>query len=280
MIEDKTVLDEWYALAEPRQISAGQIFETRLLGQRVELGRNADGTYLARAGEVALLPPVERFGMVWGTLGQAPKPFFHFPEFDEPDRTICNPGSFGVSVSGLRLIENFLDMGHFPFVHAGYLGEEPFTEVEPYQVRIDHERDEVVATECRFYQPRAAASAGKGDDVQYIYRAVKPFAAILLKTCPLAKDRFDALALFVQPVSEDECVAHTMMAYIDATSRPSDLRIFQQTIFAQDRPILQNQVPRRLPLDHQLEIPARVDATSVLYRRWLRDKGVTYGTYR
>ena len=45
----------------------------------------------------------------------------------------------------------------------------------------------------------------------------------------------------------------------------------------QDKPILENQFPKRLPLDPRAEIPARSDASSLAYRRWLTAQGVTYG---
>jgi phenylpropionate dioxygenase-like ring-hydroxylating dioxygenase large terminal subunit len=56
--------------------------------------------------------------------------------------------------------------------------------------------------------------------------------------------------------------------------------LFQQTIVGQDVTILNNHWPRTLPLDPKFEVPARADAMSGAYRRWLREKGVRYGTYR
>jgi len=55
------------------------------------------------------------------------------------------------------------------------------------------------------------------------------------------------------------------------------VRWFMQLIFAQDKPILENQMPKRLPLDPRAETPIRADASSVYYRRWLRERSVTYG---
>jgi phenylpropionate dioxygenase-like ring-hydroxylating dioxygenase large terminal subunit len=49
-------------------------------------------------------------------------------------------------------------------------------------------------------------------------------------------------------------------------------------IFMQDRIILENQRPILLPMEPRSEIPTRADATSVAYRRWLKEKGVRYGT--
>jgi phenylpropionate dioxygenase-like ring-hydroxylating dioxygenase large terminal subunit len=52
---------------------------------------------------------------------------------------------------------------------------------------------------------------------------------------------------------------------------------FQQMIFLQDRSILENQLPARLPLDPRGEQAIAADHTSMVYRRWLRDKGLSFG---
>jgi phenylpropionate dioxygenase-like ring-hydroxylating dioxygenase large terminal subunit len=69
-----------------------------------------------------------------------------------------------------------------------------------------------------------------------------------------------------------------VMFLIDDLSPLADLVRFQQLIFLQDRIILENQRPRLLPLTPHAEIPTRADATSIAYRRWLKEKGITYGT--
>ena len=64
---------------------------------------------------------------------------------------------------------------------------------------------------------------------------------------------------------------------LDVKNEDKVLRRFQQTIFGQDKPILENQFPKRLPLDPRAETPIRADKSSVAYRRWLSQKAVTYG---
>jgi phenylpropionate dioxygenase-like ring-hydroxylating dioxygenase large terminal subunit len=181
-----------------------------------------------------------------------------------------------VKVSGLRAVENFLDMGHFPFIHTGWLGEEPHTEVVPYKVEIT-DKDEVLATECKFYQPIASPTARQGMIVDYIYKVIRPYTVALYKSNPLQKGRLDVITLFVQPVDEENCVAHPYLCYLKDGMDAATVRSFMQLIFAQDKPILENQVPKRLPLDPRAETPIRADAVSVYYRRWLRDRAVTYG---
>ncbi|CAB3795766.1 aromatic ring-hydroxylating oxygenase subunit alpha [Paraburkholderia fynbosensis] len=259
---------------------------TRLLGvdlgvavTRVVAAARASHRYRAwRLDTQAECHVQARYGVLWVCVGEPRRDLLAIPEAAEPDRRLLHAGAFRVHVSGLRAIENFLDMGHFPFVHTGYLGVEPYTEVAPYRVQRDELNDELYAYDCRFYQPRAAVTADAGLDVQYVYRVARPYSAILYKTCPPQPERFDVIALFVQPVDEDWCVAHTVMSYLDDASRDDELRGFQQTIFAQDIKILVNQVPKRLPLGTGAEHPVRADAMSVAYRRWLAAQRITYGT--
>jgi phenylpropionate dioxygenase-like ring-hydroxylating dioxygenase large terminal subunit len=54
-------------------------------------------------------------------------------------------------------------------------------------------------------------------------------------------------------------------------------RWFQRLITGQDKAILENQMPRRLPLDPRAELPVRADLGGTAYRRWLRERDVRYG---
>ena len=58
----------------------------------------------------------------------------------------------------------------------------------------------------------------------------------------------------------------------------ADLIAWQDRIFGQDRPILESQRPELLPLDLAAELNVRADRTAVMYRRWLRRLGVSFGT--
>jgi phenylpropionate dioxygenase-like ring-hydroxylating dioxygenase large terminal subunit len=46
----------------------------------------------------------------------------------------------------------------------------------------------------------------------------------------------------------------------------------------QDVPIMESQKPERLPLDLQQELHLRCDRTSIAYRQWLNELGLTFGT--
>ena len=68
-----------------------------------------------------------------------------------------------------------------------------------------------------------------------------------------------------------------ILSVIDDSNTDSFIRRFQQLIFAQDKPILENQNPKLLPLDPRAETPVRSDSLAITDRRLLSDLCVTYG---
>lgn len=266
----------WYPVAMTNELAAGESRQTSLLESTLTLQADADQSLKAFSNghERAVQKAYDHW---WVTLSDHPYPLFKIPEAAESDRRFVPCGVVRVLCSPLRAVENFLDIAHFPFVHTDVLGAEPHTEVYKYDVKIDESKDEVIASNIRFYQPQAAKSAEGGIETQYIYRVPAPMVAVLYKTCPLREDAMDVIALFVQPVDEETCDVWPWMALYDDTSTMADLIQFQQFIFLQDRTILENQLPRKLPIDPGLEIPTRADLTSVSYRRWLKKRGAFYG---
>ena len=268
------VEDHWYPVGLLSGIEAPR--KTLLLGQDITLSRG-DAGFVVRNADGKTLPTVERFGHLWTSPGQPNRDLFTIPEADTPGRQLVDVGSVRVKCSPLRAVENFLDIAHFPFVHTDILGAEPHTEVERYQVTIREEVDEVWATKVKFFQPQAAKSAEGGITTEYMYRVPSPTCAVLYKTCPPRPGEWDVITLFVQPLTEEWCEVWPWMALYDDMSSYAEMVSFQQLIFMQDRSILENQIPRKLPLDPGMETPTQADMTSVAYRRWLKRIGYTYG---
>lgn len=274
---DIALLNDWHVIADLAVLKSGISFVTKLLGVELRVdGTPVDALSVHRNDTGAPVPFKQQYGFLWCCIGEPARTIIHIPEAFEKDRYIVSGGSIAVNVSGLRAVENFLDMGHFPFVHTGWLGEEPHTEVPSYKVEITAE-DEVLATECRFYQPVASPTADGGIMADYEYKVSRPYIVALYKTNPVQPERMDYIALFVQPVDEENCVAHPLLCYLRHNTNEAEIRWFMQLIFAQDKPILENQMPKRLPLDPRAETPIRADASSVYYRRWLRSHNITYG---
>lgn len=273
---DRAALDQWYVLGALKDFRPGEAIVTRLLGEDLRVRRSAGGEFALEAGS-RRLPVQTEYGHLWTSLGSPARPIFDLPENEEPDRRVVYCGPVRVRASGLRLIENFLDLAHFPYVHTDILGSEERPEVAKYEVEQRRDVDELWATKCEFFQPKAAAAAAGGQISKYMYRVVSPFNVMLYKTPPTAPDRWDIIALFVQPLEEALSIAHPFMLVIDDTSTDAELIGFQQMIFLQDKIVLENQRPLLLPLQPGRETPTRADLSSVLYRRWLKEKQLSFG---
>ncbi len=273
MSAERAALDQWYVIGALRDF--GGTAQRRLLGTNLTVRRKGDSFSVMTDSHE--LPVRTDHGHLWVTLGTPERPVFDLPEGREADRRAVYCGAVTVRASGLRLIENFLDLAHFPYVHTDVLGTEERPEVAKYEVERRLEVDELWATKCEFFQPKAAAASEGGQISQYMYRVVSPFNVMLYKTPPTAPNRWDVVALFVQPVEPELSIAHPYMLLIDDVSSDAELIGFQQMIFLQDKIVLENQRPKLLPLQPGRETPTRADLSSVLYRRWLKEKQLSYG---
>ena len=225
----------------------------------------------------------ERYGLAWVCLGTPRGDVLPFPEYADPKlrKVICGP--YDVASSAPRIVENFLDMAHFGFVHAGILGEASRAEVRDYKVGPWDDGaggKGIIATDCWAWQPQTNSLSHGGSDVEYSYRVVRPLTAILTKLPQAQGDFREAISLHVQPLAEEASRAWIIMAMTNFESSDEDLRGFQDRIFLQDRPILENQRPLRLPLAPRAEISVRADRLSVEYRGYLRELGLSYGVLK
>ncbi|MBT6275607.1 MAG: aromatic ring-hydroxylating dioxygenase subunit alpha [Chromatiales bacterium] len=272
-----SVRDLWHVIAAVDELVPLRIERTQLLDEplRYRLGESGHAVWLADDVDATPLPVRTAYGYLWTCLGQPREDLFAIPEYEEADRRNLNAATLGVHVSAPRAIENFLDLGHFPFVHTDILGVEPHTEVKDYQVDVTPH--ELMATQCRFFQPMAAAASSVGADVDYVYRVPHPYCSVLYKSSGADPKRMDVIALFIQPVGQERSRANMLLSLVDDQHSASELRDFQLTIFGQDKPILENQLPKRLPLSTDAEVPIRADKASIAYRRWLRERNVRYG---
>jgi phenylpropionate dioxygenase-like ring-hydroxylating dioxygenase large terminal subunit len=215
----------------------------------------------------------ERYGLIWVCLGTPAKDIAPYPEWDDPAYRHVPSGPYRFKALGPRVIENFLDVGHFPFVHAGYLGDPAHTEIEDYQVETT--ADGVIARDIAVWQPDPDGT-GKSAKVRYTYEALRPLMARFTKF--QGEHRFTMLDV-VTPVSDQESIAWAIMSMNYAFDVPyQQLVDFQDAVTAQDLPVVESQRPELLPLDLQAELHLRSDRTAIAYRQWLRRIGLKYGT--
>jgi phenylpropionate dioxygenase-like ring-hydroxylating dioxygenase large terminal subunit len=242
-------------------------------GSCVRMPAHPDQTPPAKARAQTYLAK-ESYGLIWVSLGDPQNDIPPFPEDPDPSYRKVLVGPFGpINASAPRLIENFLDVAHFPFVHGGSLGDDRRPEIPDYEAEIGPEG--VTANDIMIYQPDPYGT-GQGDMVHYDYRVFRPLTAYLVKETKLT--RFSIL-FPITPIDEVNSLVWFNMA-LDAGYDMPDKEIvaFHSSILAQDVPVVESQRPELLPLDLQAELHLRCDRTSIAYRRWLRELGMSFGT--
>jgi phenylpropionate dioxygenase-like ring-hydroxylating dioxygenase large terminal subunit len=217
----------------------------------------------------------QRHGLLWVAGAGVPDAEPHAPAALDAlprKRVLCGP--FDVATSAPRVVENFLDTAHFGLVHEGWLGARDHLEVPDYSVEADALGRPGVP-HYRAWQPRSSSSASGGAWVDYRYQLLSPLAALLQKNSAQAGTD-EAYVLWTCPTGRESCRAWFTIATADENADDAALRAFQEKIFAQDKPILESQRPRELPLSGG-ELHSAADRFSAAYRRWLREIGFGHG---
>jgi phenylpropionate dioxygenase-like ring-hydroxylating dioxygenase large terminal subunit len=229
----------------------------------------------------------ERYGFIWGSLGNPEHEIPVFPEWEDKEFRVFHAGPYPFGANAFRSVENFIDATHFPFVHSQLNGVMSNPDrINDYKVIKTAEG--LATTGVRVYQPygdhrRVPVNA------EYFYRALRPTTAYFNKHVKIADpalahrgsdDDHFCTFLTAQPVDEVNCIIRLGVAInFGPELTEADILRRQDKVFAQDRAIVETQHPERIPLDLKEELHVRSDRLAVEYRRWLKELGVTYGTY-
>jgi phenylpropionate dioxygenase-like ring-hydroxylating dioxygenase large terminal subunit len=271
----------------------------RVVNDRLECGYH--GWQFAPSGQCTLVPALpsfsppashcaqvyevqEAYGLLWVRLEKSESVIPAFAAESDARLRIVNCGPYLVQTSAPRIVENFLDMSHFGFVHEGWLGDREHVAMLDYEVQKTPTG--LLATNCQAWQPKSNLHSATGSMVSYTYEVNAPYTCVLTKAPDPAtlgahvadKDNFrESIALFVCPITPELSRVWIRMAMTDFDSPDSALQSFQNTIFGQDQPVLESQSPKRLPLDLRAELHTVADKASSAYRRYLSETGITFG---
>ncbi|MDE0171414.1 MAG: aromatic ring-hydroxylating dioxygenase subunit alpha [bacterium] len=239
---------------------------------------------------VPIYPTIERFGVIWATLGNPVNGPGPMPEWDDPAcRTIFLP-PFEWQASAGRMMENFLDAGHFAWVHTGLLGDPERPMVYTGPVTHDDEGfSYVVETDIR---DETAEGGWVREGI--FYRFTLPFWFMITEAgfrptekvfhgdeeqpdegeTSGAHYRFD---IVLQPMAQTRTRRYTWITRNYDLDPESDekYRSTQYTVAMQDQPIVEAQRPEELPLDITAELHIKgVDAPAIALRKLLAERGL------
>jgi len=173
-------------------------------------------------------------------------------------------------------VENFIDFSHFPFVHAGVLGNPDKPEIPDHPVtRSAHTISFQLGVE-------EVPNALKGDSVNEdfsanpiqrqpsTYTISMPYSVELDQ--PLEDGNHFLLFMASCPVGRKETRTFSWCSrnYDRDPAKDEEFVEFQRVILEQDRVVVESQRPEELPIDLSEELHIKgVDQVSIDYRRWL-----------
>jgi vanillate O-demethylase monooxygenase subunit len=178
--------------------------------------------------------------------------------------------------SAARQVENFMDVSHFPFVHAGTFGNPDITEVP--RVDVEHTADGLHYDFPYLAANPQSSPLGGADVIQRYttYEVTLPFTVQLTITYP-EKGEARAHVGFdmASPVSARVTNVYFVAARnFDSQVPDEEIIAYDLSIAAEDRPIVEGQRPEELPLDLGEELHVQADAVTIAYRKRLKDLGL------
>jgi phenylpropionate dioxygenase-like ring-hydroxylating dioxygenase large terminal subunit len=280
---DSSLEHAWHPVAMSRELQSGGWLQVRLLGRTWMLRRTPDG--------LEADPPAwgvrERLGLVWLAPAEPVDVALEAPE--AADRRFVAgwlPPQRSIGPAGV-LADNFLDVAHFPFVHAATFGTPDQQEVPAYDVIgqpggfdsiqeqwFDNVTDPGVATGERPVRQRRRAT--------YSYRA--PFQ-LRLRLDFLDSGATTTILFLLQPEDADSTRIYSCLLLSAGPGMPlptpatvAEEVDFEERVLAEDLALQATMESTGLPLVMRDELHVRSDRLGVALRRALSDFDLTTRT--
>jgi vanillate O-demethylase monooxygenase subunit len=237
----------------------------------------ADPTRIPGKARVDAFLCEERLGLLWVCLEQPRYPLLEIPELDDPAWVVVSAGPYAWNCDASRQLENFTDFGHFPWVHPGLLGDPSRPVVPEHTVTIDGHvlRYEIVRPEAPNSDdfPVFGNEVTEAPERRSRYQLVLPYTILLRLGWGGEKGMVYFFAS--QPIDHERCQGYVIIARnYDYEQPDSVLQEFEDTIFNQDRVVVESQRPERVPFDLAAEMHLKFDAVAINYRRAMREQGL------
>jgi vanillate O-demethylase monooxygenase subunit len=226
---------------------------------------------------VAAFRAQERYGLIWVALQEPVWPLPDVPELEDDGWTVVQAGPYRWQCDAARQVENFTDFGHFPWVHPGLLGDPERPVVPRHEVRTEGHvlhyaivRPEAPNTDD--FPVFSNEQAGPPERHSR-YELHLPYTIVL--RLGWGGSRGMVYFFASQPVTADRCAGYVLIGRNYNLSQPgSVIADFEDTIFGQDRVVVESQRPERVPFDLADELHLKFDAVAVAYRKAMRSLGL------
>jgi vanillate O-demethylase monooxygenase subunit len=198
------------------------------------------------------------------------------PEADDPAFMVGFLPTLRARASAGLLADNFLDVAHFPFVHAGTFGADEAAEVPAYSVARD-DWSFTMAYEHQFaHREDPGVATGLRPLVQtrrLTYRLSAPFH-LRLRIDFVDSGGSNVIGFFIQPETAESCRLYTTLWRDDLDGderRMAEAVEFELAVLHEDLRVQEAYHELVLPLHPRAEVHTRADRTTLELRRVLSD---------
>lgn len=230
------------------------------------------GTPVPPRSHLTTVHTVERYGLVWVCLGEPAAGIPEMPAEDDPAYRRINSGVERWEASATRMVDNFMDISHFPYVHVGTFGLADRTEVpkitmEPLDAGYFGYR---YAAEVANESAAGASSSGLAAKVLTRVMTTGFTLPFTVRSTIRYETGLDHLLLLCSTPVDDVTSYFTFVVWRnDDFSVPGEEIIaFDRAIGAEDKAMLER-IPGSLPLDLTATVSVQADKPSVEWRRQL-----------
>lgn len=220
-------------------------------------------------------PVQERYGLVWTSLDPDPKvPLPEWPAMENPSLQKVKLKPADWNCSAFRHVENFNDVAHFSYVHAGTFGNPDEPQVPRYEVvRTAHGLDRSLMVN-QIDRDTFTQNDEQATLMEYAYAYSMPFNSSLTISSP--DNRVEYIYDAICPVSSGKSRIFILKARNYDLDKPVDEWIeFQMAVNEEDRWIVESQHPEDIPMDLRIEVHILADAWSIAFRRRWAEYGYT-----
>lgn len=228
-------------------------------------------------GESAIVPPKahieplrvrEHQGMIWLALDEPITELLAVDEHDDASFVTVPLAPSDWTAGAAQMVDNFLDVAHFPFTHLGTFGDPDDTTVEDY--RVEREDEWGFHVEHRHL---AKAISGSGELVHrvqsFTHRAP---LTVVLRITYVEEGVTLTISFHHQPLGPGR-------TRLWVTDYRNDIDVdgidgaaaFQMAVGNEDKALLERFHVKSIPLTPSAEVHTRADRITLEYRRMLGD---------
>jgi vanillate O-demethylase monooxygenase subunit len=173
-----------------------------------------------------------------------------------------------------RQVENFNDVAHLSWVHAGTFGNPGAPRIDDYTVVERGDALEFTLSYPQVDRDTFLKTQSGITQMTYVYTLSLPFATQLAVNSP------DGRTLDIYDIASPETARQTRVYMLlsrnyDQQDAPGPAIDYQLHVNQEDIPVVEDQYPEDLPLDLREEVHISADRMSIAYRRRLVALGLS-----